>query len=206
MKALTVIISTTVVVLALAVWYVYSLAQWPTATVHAAPTGNKTASLTLNLVVDAVNGPHPDWVQYQTGDFNAHQSATLLKVPKSTWVTVTIHQYDSAGPLRNEYFNLVQGTKDGTAYWNGKPYTHLTTDQVGHTFTVPELGVNVPLPGVPDNATGDNPSETVSFTFYSGDTAATYHWQCFDPCGWGTYQNGGPMQTFGFMDGALIVA
>lgn len=206
MKALSAIITTSIVVLALAVWYVYSLAQWPSSVVHASSTGNGTATLALNLVVNAVNGPHPDWVQYQTSDFNAHQAGTRLSAPKSTWVTVTIHQYDSAGPLRNELFNLVQGTKGSTATWNGKPYNHLGTDQVGHTFTIPELNVNVPLPGVPATATGDNPYETVRFTFYTGDKAATYHWQCFDPCGWGTYQNGGPMQTYGYMDGSLIVS
>jgi hypothetical protein len=204
-KALAAITLGAVVIVALTVWYVVTLMAWPTDTVQAQTTGPHQATLTVNTVPVAGAGPHPLWVQYQTSDLNAHQSATIFKVPVDTWVTMIVHQYDSATPLRNAFFSTVQGTKGNIAYWNGKPITSMPPDAASHTFAVPELGLYVPLAGVPANA----PSTafvTMKFTFYSGHDRATYHWQCFDPCGWGTYGNGGPMSTFGYMGGQLIVS
>lgn len=204
MKPILAILGTTIVIIALTVAYIVDLAQVPTNTALAASTGPHTASISLDVVPAAGAGPHPDWVQYQTSDPNANQSQTQFKVPVKTWVTITVHQYDSSTALRNPFFSLVQGTKDNIAYLNGKPFKEIAPDQPSHTFTIPGLGVNVPLQGVPSNAAA-NAFETIKFTFYSGDTPHIYHWQCFDPCGWGAYGNGGPMQTFGFMDGYLRV-
>lgn len=205
MKPVMAIIASTVVIVALAVWYVVALAQWPTATVQAATTAPGHAAFTIDVVAAAGAGPHPDWVQYQTSDFNAHQSATIFKVPVNTWVTMTIHQYDSATGIRNPFFALVQGTQGNIAYLNGKPFHTIPNDAPGHTFAVPGLGLNVPLMGVPANASPTT-YETIKFTFFSGHERHTYHWQCFVPCGWGLYGNGGPMQTFGYMGGDLIVS
>ncbi len=203
-RAVMAIIATTIVVLGLVAWYLVALSTWPTATVQAAATSPGHAALTIDTVANAGAGPHPDWVQYQTSDFNAHQGATIFKVPVDTWVTMTIHQYDSSTGLRNPFFSMVQGTVGGVAYLNGKPFHTLPSDQPGHTFTVPELGVSVPLQGVPSNAAA-NAYETIKFTFFSGHERRTYHWQCFVPCGWGLYGNGSPMSTFGYMGGWLVV-
>lgn len=205
MRAILVIIGSTIVVAALTAWYIFSLAQWSTATVTAAATASHEVTLAIDTVAEAGAGPHPDWVSYQTADFDAHQSAAIFKVPVNTWVTVIVHQYDGATPLRNPFFGLVQGTRDGVAYWNGKPFKALSPDVPSHTFAIPDLGINVPLPAVPDNATGNNPFETVKFTFFSGTVKHSYRWQCFVPCGWGADGNGGPMATFGFMGGLLVV-
>jgi len=204
MKPILAIFATTIVVIGLAVAYVVDLAQIPTSTVHAASTGTHTASLNLDVVPNAGAGPHPDWVQYQTFDLNASKSATQFVIPVSTWVTVTIHQYDTPTTLRNEFFGLVQGTQGDIAYLNGKPFKALSPDIPSHTFSVPGLGVNVPLAGVPATA-APNAYQTIKFTFYSGNVKKIYHWQCFDPCGWGAYGNGGPMQTYGYMDGRIQV-
>ena len=205
MKPVLAILVAAIVIIAVTVAYIVDLAQIPTSTVIAASTGPHTATLALDVVPAAGAGPHPDWVQYQTSDPNAQQSATQFKVPVSTWVTVTIHQYDSSTTLRNSFFGLVQGTQGNIAYLNGKPFKELPPDQPSHTFSIPDLGINVPLAGVPSNAPA-NAYQTIKFTFYSGDKRAIYHWQCFDPCGWGAYGNGGPMQTYGFMDGRLQVS
>ena len=73
----------------------------------------------------------------------------------------------------------------------------------GHTFTIPDIGVSVPLPGVA-NADG---SQTNVITFdFTAPGPGIYRWQCFVPCGAGTlYGNGGPMQTLGYMAGEMIV-
>jgi hypothetical protein len=98
---------------------------------------------------------------------------------------------------------------------NGKATRSIGSDQASHTFTVPQMGIVVPLAGVPETA--KNPCEempcsleqahqTVSFTIRTGEPGR-YRWQCFVPCAAGFIQGfGGPMQTIGYMDGFLNVA
>ncbi len=98
-------------------------------------------------------------------------------------------------------FTTVQGTVGGVAYADGHAYTALAPDKVAHTFTIPQLHINVPLPG--DTTTG-KPYGIVSFTFRTG-AAGSYYFQCFDPCGTGASGWEGPMTTKGYMRGTLTV-
>ena len=64
-------------------------------------------------------------------------------------------------------------------------------DDASHTFAIPQLGVLVPLEGVPDDAKnqcGYAPCDpatmahrTITFTFRTGKKG-NYRWQCFVPC------------------------
>ena len=65
---------------------------------------------------------------------------------------------------------------------------------VSHTFTVSQLGLNVPIP----------PSSTVITTLYFTQQG-TYNWQCNAPCGTGPTGWGGAMSTQGWMLGTLNV-
>ena len=97
---------------------------------------------------------------------------------------------------------------------NGKTMKTIDPDTASHTFAVPQLGIIVPLFGVPDSA--KNPCdegpcnlsqdhETIEFTFRTGKPGR-YRWQCFVPCAAGFLAGfGGPMQTIGYMDGFLHV-
>jgi hypothetical protein len=97
---------------------------------------------------------------------------------------------------------------------NGKTFSTLNPDDASHTFTVPDLGISVPLPGIDSNAKnqcGAAPCplsadhNTITFTFMSPGKG-TYRWQCFVPCALASYfGNGGPMQTIGWMSGLLKV-
>ena len=90
----------------------------------------------------------------------------------------------------------------------------INPDDASHTFTVPDLGISVPLPGVADDAknqcsaapcTLDQAHTTITFSFMTPGKG-TYRWQCFVPCALKTYfGNGGPMQTIGWMSGELVV-
>jgi hypothetical protein len=98
---------------------------------------------------------------------------------------------------------------------NGTPTPTLDPDLASHTFTVPELGVSVPLKGVADNAKNQcgvapctlaQAHQTITFSFQTG-SKGTFRWQCFVPCAAGfILGNGGPMQSVGYMDGYLVVA
>jgi hypothetical protein len=97
---------------------------------------------------------------------------------------------------------------------DGRPVDVIDPSLTSHTFAIPQLGVFVPLPGVADNApnqcseapcTEDEAHRTITFTFRTGKKGR-YRWQCFVPCAAGYIAGfGGPMQSFGYMDGYLDV-
>ena len=176
---------------------------------------NGTAQLTLQTVASYGHPPFPDWVSYLARDSSGHwHHTTIFKVPAHTLVKVTVYEYDSATGLRNNFLAKVQGTKGGVEVLNGKTVSTVNPDSAAHTFTVPDLNLNVPLPGVNANAKNQcavapcNVTEahnTITFSFVSPGPG-TYRWQCFVPCALGfLYGNGGPMQTIGYMDGLLEV-
>jgi hypothetical protein len=135
-------------------------------------------------------GEHPNWVGYLP--------TTFLKVPAGAVVHMTIDQQD-------EYFGLVRGTINDQMTVDGKVMGALNPALAAHTFTIPDLGVSVPLEGVADNAPA-NAQIVVQFDFVVPDKPGLFRWQCFVPCAAGTlYGNGGPMQTLGYMAGELQV-
>lgn len=135
-------------------------------------------------------------------DWPAYAPSTLV-VPAHSLVTVTIRNYDLGDtPLpKGSPFTTVQGIVGGVAYADGHSYTALAPEKTAHTFTIPQLNINVPVPG--DTTTG-KPYVEVSFTFRTG-AAGSYYFQCFDPCGSGANGWEGPMVTKGYMHGTLTV-
>ena len=135
-------------------------------------------------------------------------------MPANSIVKVTIYQFDGQSGLRNPFISQSQGTVGGTFTLNGKTVNSISPDAASHIFAIPELGVSVPLLGIPDSA--KNPCnnapcslsqdhETITFTFHTG-AKGLYRWQCFVPCAAGWIQGfGGPMQTVGYMDGFIKV-
>jgi hypothetical protein len=164
--------------------------------------GRPVVSFTLTTVAAVGNegqgnGEHPNWVGYLP--------TTYLKVPAGAVVHVTIDQQDGQTGLRNEYFGLVRGTINDQMTLNGKVVSALDPTLAAHTFTIPDLGVSVPLEGVAANAPA-NAQNVVEFDFVVPNTPGLFRWQCFVPCAAGTlYGNGGPMQTLGYMAGELQV-
>lgn len=147
----------------------------------------------LNIVINQP-GMQKDWPGY---------SPNTLVVPANSLVTVTLRDSDMGDtPLpKGSPFTTVQGVVGSVAYADGHAYTALAPEKVAHTFTIPQLHINVPLPG--DTTTG-KPYGVVTFTFRTG-AAGSYYFQCFDPCGTGTNGWEGPMMTRGYMRGTLTV-
>ena len=199
------------------------VADWATsfpknvASTSAPPSSGGT---TLNLETVASIGSkyspsHPSWVSYLIRSGGQWVHSTDYTVPANSVVHVTIYQFDTPTGLRNPYLAQVQGTVDGTATIDGKNVNSIEPEEASHTFAIPELGVFVPLPGVPEG--GKHPCEeapcepstmdhrTISFSFRTHGKGR-FRWQCFVPCGAGWYfGNGGPMQTLGYMDGFIDV-
>ncbi len=162
------------------------------AVAHAAQI-ERHVQVTMNIVINQP-GYHKDWPAY---------APATLRVPAYSLVTLTIRNYDLGDtPLpKGSPFSAVQGTVGNVAYADGRVFTALAAEKVAHTFTIPLLNINVPLPG--DSATGKSYSE-VTFTFRTG-AAGSYYFRCFDPCGIGAIGWEGPMMTRGYMLGTLTV-
>ncbi len=198
------------------------VADWATSfptpvssTINPVSAGGGT-NLTLETVgaVGKTEAPNPDWVSYLVRSHGRWLRSTIYTVPANSVVHVTLYEFDGASGLRNPFLSQVQGTVGGTMTLNGKTVDAVNPEETAHTFAVPELGVYVPLPGVPEGKTfcEAGPCEpqtsehnTITFSFRTGKKGR-YRWQCFVPCGAGfPLGNGGPMQTLGYMDGFIDV-
>jgi hypothetical protein len=150
--------------------------------------------------------PHPDWVGYLP--------TTVLRAPANSTVNMQIDQEDGASGLRNPFWGKVFGTDGGTMHVTffddkGNPQqgdmTTIDPTQAAHSFAIPDLGVFVPLLAVNPNAPAGS-TNVITFSFKTRGPGK-YRWQCFVPCGAKTvFGNGGPMQTYGYMGGELIVS
>jgi hypothetical protein len=163
----------------------------------------------------------PDWVSYFIQDPRTKQwvHTTYFEVPAKTKVNVTILGYDGCTPLRNPVWGQVTGTIGGVEYVNGIPVSQLNSwaeCSVQHTFTMPDLGINVPIAS-PTTLNANNnlcgtspctsgPHQVVTFSFITPAGGGTFRWQCIVPCGLGYLDgNGGPMATPGYMSGQMEV-
>jgi hypothetical protein len=210
-------------VVALAVFVVlhYFLGAPPTVAFGSGVTADTGATVHVVMQEDPQNtvSTHPDWVSYFVQSPTTHQwvHTTVFSVPAGSRIDMTIYGYDGCTPLRNPYWGRVTGTIGGVEYVDGKPYSSLNSwggCHVGHTFSIPGIGLNVPMasPDLSASLCGTSPCTTASphrvmtFSFNTPRAAGTYFWQCRIPCGGGFIDGfGGPMQTIGFMTGNMEV-
>ena len=212
----------TIVVLALAtvgiVFSVKALLYTPSTVVYT-PT-NGQVNVTMQTVGSYGHAPNPTWVSYLTENQQGQWvHTTLWQVPAHTRVNVTIYQFDSGSPLRNQQIGQVTGTLGKSATLNGATFKVINSNignGIGHTFSIPTLGISVPLTGNSGSAnlcavapcspsSTAYPHNTITFSFTSPGPG-NYPWQCFVPCALGfLYGNGGPMQTVGYMGGFMKV-
>lgn len=217
---LSVVLGLFVVAAGLAVWAVvgFMLPTTPTVDFTAAQPSGAPVDLTVQTVGTIGFGANPTWVSYLVKNPSGQWvHSTVWKVPAHTRINLTIEQYDSGSPLRNQQWGLVAGTTGGVATLNGEPialYDSNSGNGVGHTFSIPTLGISVPLVGIADDAknpcsqapcTTDFDHNVIKVSFVTPGPGE-YPWQCYVPCGLGfLYGNGGPMSTLGYMGGFLDV-
>jgi hypothetical protein len=151
-----------------------------------------TTHVALDIMPAKPGGPAENWPAYI--------ASSPLTVPANRVITVTIRNFDlgDAALANGSPLAKVQGTLGGAATFDGRPYTALDSTKVAHTFTIPQLGLNVPIPGDAPDHTG---YLTVTFSFRTG-RAGTYTFECFAPCGTGSGFDG-PMASMAYMKGTL---
>jgi len=182
----------------------------------AVQTSSGTHLYLATVPAAAPDDAHPTWVSYYAVDASGNnwRHVTTYEVPANTLVQVTIYNFDSASGLRNNWFGQATGTVGGTISLDGKSTQAIDPDNASHVFSVPQIGLAVPLNGISANA--KNPCSNAPCSLSSDHTTTTftfrtpgkglYRWQCFVPCAAGYISGfGGPMQTVGYMDGFLKV-
>lgn len=165
-----------------------------------APAAATTTHLDLAIVTGDMIGK-TEFPAYVPSNFSLPANATVV---------VTVTNFDDATPLTGgaTVYAKAKGIVGGTFTVtpidakdpNGsagatRTLSALDPAQVSHTFTIPTLGINVPIA----------PHARVTFIIHTG-APGTYAWRCFDPCGadpagWGTAM----AARQGYMQGTLTV-
>ena len=162
----------------------------PATTPALVPHGHVTES--MRLITGHMDGKS-GWPEYTHASWTVHKGET---------VTVRITSYDDGtAPLVGSQmmFARVMGTTDGRETVDGRQIVSVPDVNVAHTFTVPALNFNMPIPVAPTNG-----HVTVVATFVAAK-AGTFTWQCYAPCGSGTNSMGGAMATMNWMEGTIKV-
>jgi len=197
------------------------IAGKPTVEDYTPYASNGQVSVVLQTDAQNTVTNQPGWVSYFIQDPQTKQwvHTTYFEVPANTRVNITIDEYDGCTPLRNPVWGRVTGTIGGVEYVNGTPTSLLNSwagCTVAHTFTMPALGINVPLASPTTLKENQNlcttspctsgPHQVVTFSFMTPAVGGTFRWQCIIPCGLGYVDgNGGPMATPGYMSGQMQV-
>ena len=167
-----------------------------TASAPKAAAAPKTVNISMIGKIDADKGPAGTFTGKEHWPAMAPSDITISK---GDTIVLTIKEYDSmtsALPSGSPY-NTVKG---GTMTVDGVATTTVPNSKISHTFSIPELGINAPLPMAPKSGPA-----TVVFTF-TATKAGSYTWRCFTPCGGDPKGMGGSMATKGWMQGNVTVA
>ena len=110
----------------------------------------------------------------------------------SQYATVSGTQNDTVSVVSNTNVNSSQGAS-GIQVTGGQSVSSLPVDAIAHTFTIPQLGINIPV----------GPSSTVTAYFTLNQTG-TFSWFCMSMCGSGPAGLSGAMETPGWMTGNVV--
>jgi hypothetical protein len=138
------------------------------------------------------------------------QSAGDIRFPAHTLIQLTIISYDTPTAGNQESMGKVSGTVGGSgtiSLINGtsamgtdvsqrwdQNVTSVAADMLAHTFTVQQLGINIPVVG------GDT---EIAYLYFN--QTGTFQWICLTPCGFGHMGMEGAMSMSGWMEGQIIV-
>jgi len=164
--------------------------------------------LTLMEVMDTGWNSSIAQPQFSMMGPNGLQPAANIRLPAHTLIQLTIISYDTPTPNSTDSQGKVSGTVGGTVYlingtsamgtdvsqrW-GQNVTSAPGAMLAHTFTIQQLGINIPVVG----------GDTVTAYLYL-DQTGTFQWICLTPCGFGTTGMAGAMSTSGWMEGQITV-
>jgi plastocyanin len=179
-------------------------------------SSNSTAPFDLTLVIttDSIyNSTVNDQPAYFILGPDGIESSANMSLPANRLIRLTNICYDD-GPanLTSQQYAQVSGTRNGVVtevsndnvnssqgaagiqVSGGVTVSSLPTDDVAHTFTIPQLGLNIPI----------MPSSAV-VAYFTLTKAGTFKWFCETLCGSGPIGAQGAMSTPGWMTGNVVV-
>jgi len=185
--------------------------QGPPATVT-----NSSAPYVLTLLIatnNAFNSTVGDQPAYFIVGPNGLESSANITIPAHHLIELIVMNFDQGNAtLTDSQYANVSGTMGGmisiysnelvnsTQGPNGimingtQQVSSLPPSLISHTFTVPALGLNVPME-----------SESTVVAYFNTGAPGSYLWFCGSECGSGATGLGGAMTTPGWMTGALNV-
>lgn len=154
---------------------------------------------TLVLLSDPMVGKD-SWPEYVGGSH--------VTWPANSTIDLTVYAYDdgaTALPKDLAYYHDVRGTVGNSEQADGKTITSVNNATISHTFTVPGISLNLPIPVAPTVKAGAIRTPVVVTAVIHTGKAGTYKWQCYVPCGSGASGTGGSMETSGYMTGTVEI-
>jgi len=177
---------------------------------------NSTGPFVLTLVITTgnfFNSTFGDQPAFYVLGSNGLQSSAQIVLPAHRLIELVIVNYDEGtANLSNSQYESVAGTVNNqmtvfnnTAVNSTMTYSgiqirgsetvgSLPADEISHTFTVPSLGLNIPIA-----------TSSTLVSHFTLTSPGTYTWYCMTPCGGGTDGLDGAMSTAGWMTGSLVV-
>jgi hypothetical protein len=144
---------------------------------------------------------------------NGLQSSANISVPANRLIKLVVVNYDDGSAnLSSSNYESVTGTVNnemtvvnntqvnstmssaGIKIRGVQTLTRLAADEISHTFTIPSLGINVPIE-----------SSSTTVVYFTLTTPGVYTWLCMTACGGGINGLAGAMSTPGWMTGSLVV-
>ena len=188
-----------------------------TTTITSTTNSSAASPFVLNLVI-ATNSVFNQTVGSQPAYFvlgpNGLESSANISLPANRLIKLVIVNYDDGNAsLSSPSDNVVSGTSNGTIFVasndninasqgpsgivlsGGQTLQTVPADSIAHTFTIPALNLNVPIPV----------SSTV-VAYFTITKAGTYAWFCETLCGSGASGTGGAMVTPGWMTGNVVAS
>ncbi len=170
-----------------------------------------TLVLTTNNIFNSTVGDQPAFYVLTS---HGLESSANISLPANRLIELTIINYDDGNAtLTNPSYANVQGTVNGTiTYVNndnvnssqgaggivvkgGDTVNSVPLADIAHTFTIPSLGINIPVP-----------VSSIVTAFIHIDRAGSYVWLCETTCGSGNTGLEGAMAEPGWMTGNLDVS
>lgn len=188
-----------------------------TVTTTTTTTNASGSPYVLNLVITTnsiYNATYQDQPAYFVLGPNGLESSADISLPAHQLIKLVIVNYDDGpadltGPqyanvsgtvnnlvneVNNDNVNSSQGAT-GIQINGGETVSSVAPDNIAHTFTIPQLGLNIPI----------EPSSTVTAYFTLNQTG-TFYWFCETECGAGATGLLGAMATAGWMTGSVTVS
>ncbi len=129
------------------VYFIFILEEAPpgvAATVH-----GTTAQLTLQTDGAYGHAPYPDWVTYEARDPSGHwQHSTILKIPAARATSTSRSTSTTPLPGFATRSSPMCAARSAASSNSTVAPELLDAASPAHTFTAPDIGLNVPLPGI----------------------------------------------------------